>query len=121
MANVTVLGAGAWGTAFGQVLADAGNDVTMWAIEPEIVENIKTKHCNPDRLPNVKVLPDNITAESDRAKAVEKGVVNTLVIGGKKVGTNSWKIKSVSEAWDCVLQQGQLVRAKLNVTMEEYL
>ena len=26
MANVTVLGAGAWGTAFGQVLADAGNE-----------------------------------------------------------------------------------------------
>ena len=38
MTNVTVLGAGAWGTAFGQVLADAGNNVTMWAIEPEIVE-----------------------------------------------------------------------------------
>ena len=31
MANVTVLGAGAWGTAFGQVLADAGNNVTMCA------------------------------------------------------------------------------------------
>ena len=77
MANVTVLGAGAWGTTFGQVLADAGNDVTMWAIEPEIVENIKTKHCNPDRLPNVKVLPDNITAESDRAKAVEKAEIIT--------------------------------------------
>ena len=30
MTNVTVLGAGAWGTAFGQVLADAGNNVTMW-------------------------------------------------------------------------------------------
>ena len=29
--NITVLGAGAWGTAFGQVLADAGNTVTMWA------------------------------------------------------------------------------------------
>ena len=40
MANVTVLGAGAWGTAFGQVLADAGNDVMMWAIEPEIVKAI---------------------------------------------------------------------------------
>jgi len=34
----TVLGAGAWGTTFGQVMADAGNDVTMWAIEPEIVD-----------------------------------------------------------------------------------
>ena len=42
MTNVTVLGAGAWGTAFGQVLADAGNNVTMWAIEPEIVEAFAT-------------------------------------------------------------------------------
>ena len=41
MTNVTVLGAGAWGTTFGQVLADAGNNVTMWAIEPEIVEGIR--------------------------------------------------------------------------------
>ena len=83
MANVTVLGAGAWGTTFGQVLADAGNDVTMWAIEPEIVENIKTKHCNPDRLPNVKVLPDNITAESDRAKAVEKAEIIIVTIAAQ--------------------------------------
>lgn len=36
--NITVLGAGAWGTAFGQVLADAGNTVTMWAKEQQIVE-----------------------------------------------------------------------------------
>ena len=53
MANVTVLGAGAWGTAFGQVLADAGNNVTMWAIEPEIVEGIRDHHHNGVRLPDV--------------------------------------------------------------------
>ena len=29
MTNITVLGAGAWGTAFGQVLADAGNTVVV--------------------------------------------------------------------------------------------
>ncbi|RSX55125.1 glycerol-3-phosphate dehydrogenase [Bifidobacterium dolichotidis] len=71
MAKVTVLGAGAWGTAFGQVLADAGNDVTMWAIEPEIVEAIATQHTNPVRLPSVKKLPDNMTATGDRAEAVK--------------------------------------------------
>ena len=54
MTNVTVLGAGAWGTAFGQVLADAGNDVTMWAIEPEIVEGIRDHHHNGVRLPVVE-------------------------------------------------------------------
>lgn len=57
MANVTVLGAGAWGTAFGQVLADAGNNVTMWAIEPEIVEGIRDHHHNGVRLPSVETLP----------------------------------------------------------------
>ena len=68
MANVTVLGAGAWGTAFGQVLADAGNDVMMWAIEPEIVKAIQTEHRNPVRLPSVEKLPDNMKATGDRAK-----------------------------------------------------
>ena len=58
----TVLGAGAWGTTFGQVMADAGNDVTMWAIEPEIVEGIRDRHHNAVRLPSVAKLPDNMTA-----------------------------------------------------------
>ena len=45
--NITVLGAGAWGTAFGQVLADAGNTVTMWAKEQQIVEGIRDHHHTP--------------------------------------------------------------------------
>ena len=66
--KITVLGAGAWGTAFGQVLADAGNDVTMWAIEPEIVEGIRDRHHNAVRLPSVERLPENMTATGDRAR-----------------------------------------------------
>lgn len=54
-------------------------------------------------------------------RAVETGEVNTLVLGGRRVGSNRFKIKKASEAWDYVLQQGQLVRATVNVTMEEYL
>ena len=63
--KITVLGAGAWGTAFGQVLADAGNDV-----EPEIVEGIRDRHHNAVRLPSVERLPENMTATGDRAEAV---------------------------------------------------
>lgn len=55
------------------------------------------------------------------ASAVENGEVNTLVLGGKRVSGNRFKIKKTTEAWDVVLQQGQLVRAKVDVTMEEYL
>ena len=68
--KITVLGAGAWGTAFGRLLAEAGNDVTMWAIEPEIVADIRENRRNGARLPSVAELPANMTATGDRAQAV---------------------------------------------------
>lgn len=83
MTNVTVLGAGAWGTAFGQVLADAGNDVTMWAIEPEIVEGIRDHHRNAVRLPVVDRLPDNMTATGDRAEAVRNAEIIVVAIAAQ--------------------------------------
>ena len=83
MTNVTVLGAGAWGTAFGQVLADAGNNVTMWAIEPEIVEGIRDHHHNGVRLPSVKVLPSNMTATGDRAEAVANADIIIVAIAAQ--------------------------------------
>lgn len=83
MANVTVLGAGAWGTAFGQVLADAGNNVTMWAIEPEIVEGIRDHHHNGVRLPSVETLPSNMTATGDRAEAVANADIIIVAIAAQ--------------------------------------
>ncbi|OQM56792.1 glycerol-3-phosphate dehydrogenase, partial [Bifidobacterium dentium] len=83
MTNVTVLGAGAWGTTFGQVLADAGNNVTMWAIEPEIVEGIRDHHHNGVRLPSVAVLPNNMTATGDRAEAVRDADIIIVAIAAQ--------------------------------------
>ncbi|WEV41803.1 NAD(P)-dependent glycerol-3-phosphate dehydrogenase [Bifidobacterium sp. ESL0682] len=81
--KVTVLGAGAWGTAFGQVLADAGNDVTMWGREPEIVESIRDRHFNGARLPSVKRLPENMTATGDRAEAVKDARIIVVAIAAQ--------------------------------------
>ncbi|MDD6461304.1 MAG: NAD(P)-dependent glycerol-3-phosphate dehydrogenase [Bifidobacteriaceae bacterium] len=87
MTNVTVLGAGAWGTAFGQVMADAGNDVTMWAIEPEIVEGINSDHRNEVRLPSVDRLPDAMTATGDRAQAVANAKIIIVTIAAQYART----------------------------------
>ncbi|EPI54429.1 2-dehydropantoate 2-reductase N-terminal domain-containing protein, partial [Gardnerella vaginalis] len=81
--NVTVLGAGAWGTAFGQVLADAGNQVTMWAIEPQIVEGIRDNHRNEVRLPSVERLPENMTATGDREEAVANADIVVVAIAAQ--------------------------------------
>ena len=81
--KITVLGAGAWGTAFGQVLADAGNEVTMWAKEPEIVEGIRTNHRNHVRLPFIERLPDAMTATGDRAEAVRDAEIVVVAIAAQ--------------------------------------
>lgn len=53
-------------------------------------------------------------------KAVESGTINPFVVGGKRIGSGQWKITSATEAWDVVWRQGELVKATLDITMEEY-
>ncbi len=52
---------------------------------------------------------------------VEYGAIYPLVIGGRRVGHYRWKINSISEAWDTILSGGELMRASVTVTMQEYL
>jgi len=46
MTRCAVLGAGAWGTALADLLARNGEDVTLWALEPEVVASINELHEN---------------------------------------------------------------------------
>ena len=52
---------------------------------------------------------------------VENGTVEQLVIGSKKVGKNKWKMTDISEAWDVIYNGGQLARASVSISLEEYL
>lgn len=51
----------------------------------------------------------------------ERGAVNTLVIGGIRVGRHRWRINSINESWHTVLDRGELLRASANITMQEYI
>ena len=44
--KIGVVGGGAWGTALAQVAASGGEDVLIWAREPEVVEAINAGHEN---------------------------------------------------------------------------
>ena len=70
MSRVAVFGAGSWGTAFSIVLADAGNDVTIWGRREEVCDAITLRHENPDYLPDIR-LPDTVTATHDPERAVD--------------------------------------------------
>jgi glycerol-3-phosphate dehydrogenase (NAD(P)+) len=53
MAKVGVIGGGAFGTAMACVLRRSGNDVTVWAREPEVVASLNEYGANPHFLPGI--------------------------------------------------------------------
>jgi len=62
--KVGIIGGGGWGTAIGKVLAQAGNDVQIWAHETDLVKHINEDHDNSLFLPGVR-LPQNLVASND--------------------------------------------------------
>ncbi|MBC7522389.1 MAG: NAD(P)H-dependent glycerol-3-phosphate dehydrogenase, partial [Sandarakinorhabdus sp.] len=53
---IAIVGGGAWGTALAQVMA-SGEDVLLWAREPEVVASINAAHENKDFLPGIRLNP----------------------------------------------------------------
>jgi len=67
--RIAVIGGGAWGTALAQVAARGGQDVTLWAREPEVVDSINSVHENRSFLAGVP-LAESIRATGDLADLV---------------------------------------------------
>jgi glycerol-3-phosphate dehydrogenase (NAD(P)+) len=69
MTRVSVLSAGSWGTAFSLVLADAGNDVTLWARREQVCDTINRRRENTEYLPGIQ-LPAAVSATHDTERAL---------------------------------------------------
>lgn len=68
--KTVVLGTGAWGTALAQILADNGQEVMMWGIEPKQVSDINLNHKNESYFPGKELNP-NLKATLDMKEAVQ--------------------------------------------------
>ena len=87
MSKVAVLGAGSWGTAFSMVLADAGNDVVIWARREEVADGIRERRENSDYLPGIE-LPRTVTATHDPEQALGGADVVVLAVPSQSLRTN---------------------------------
>ena len=67
---ITVVGGGSWGTAMAALLAEHGHAVTMWALEPEVVEAVNERNENPIFHPGVD-LPPALRADTGLETAVD--------------------------------------------------
>lgn len=60
------------------------------------------------------------TLISSLEKAAEKGQIEYLYIGGKKIGSKKMYLEGIGETWDEVWNNGELVKATVSLTFSEY-
>ena len=75
--NITVLGAGAWGTALAKLLRESGNEVALWGHDPAHLADVRASGCNERYLPGV-TLPSGLHCEDNLAEAL-RGTSEVIV------------------------------------------
>ncbi|MGN0329833.1 MAG: NAD(P)H-dependent glycerol-3-phosphate dehydrogenase [Kineothrix sp.] len=77
--QVSVIGAGSWGTALALLLHGNGHSVTMWSALEEEIRMLEREHENKEKLPGVK-LPGDMIFTTDLKAAVEGRDVLILAV-----------------------------------------
>ncbi|MGH9054368.1 MAG: NAD(P)H-dependent glycerol-3-phosphate dehydrogenase [Acidimicrobiales bacterium] len=91
--NVTVLGAGSWGTTVAS-LTTALNPTVLWARNPDVAAEVHDAHTNAAYLPSV-TLPRRLRATADLERAVCEADV--LIVGVPSKGFRS--VVDEARAW----------------------
>jgi glycerol-3-phosphate dehydrogenase (NAD(P)+) len=89
--RISVLGAGAWGTALAKVLRENGNAVTLWDINAETLNELRLGH-SERYLPGVK-LPTDWKVETDFERAVGGAECLVLAIPSQSFRQVAAKLK----------------------------
>jgi glycerol-3-phosphate dehydrogenase (NAD(P)+) len=87
MTRAAVIGAGSWGTAFAQVLVDAGTPTVLWSRRYEIAAAINASHRNPDYLPDIELSPA-VRATSDLEEAIAGADIVVLAVPSQTARDN---------------------------------
>lgn len=80
--NVTVLGAGGWGTALAKLLSEASHDVTVWGHDPVHLEDLARTGCNERYLPGIR-LPGSWKLESRLERAIAHAACVVVAVPSK--------------------------------------
>ncbi len=122
MARIAVMGSGSMGTAYGMIMADAGGDVAMWAREPEVVEDVNTRHRNELYHPGLE-LPENLWCSLDPQEVLTGAEIVVLAIPSQTVRENltAWRPMLEPDALLVTLMKGieQGTKMRMSQVLEQ--
>lgn len=118
--QITVLGAGSWGTALAHHLARAGHRVTLWGRDEDVLQSVATSHANPKYFPNETLHPCILT-EASLAKAVEKADIVVLAVPSDAVREVAGELKGHLKAHAVLVSTAKGLERSTLKTMSEVL
>ena len=111
--RISVIGAGAWGTALALLLADKGHEVTLWMYERDLAEETAYTRENRVYLPGF-ALPANISVTPSLEEAVRNRPYILSVVP-------SHTVRQVSAQFaPCLADNAVIVSASKGIEIESF-
>ena len=92
MEKIGVIGAGSWGIALANLLANNGHEVTVWSIIEDEINMLNSKHEHLDKLPGVK-LNDTLKYTTNLEEAMKDKKILVLAVPSPFVRSTAHSMK----------------------------
>ncbi len=120
MEKIAVIGAGSWGIALAQLLANNGHDVTVWSIIEDEIKMLEEKHEHVDKLPGVK-LNDSIKYTTDLESACDGKKILVLAVPSPFTRSTSASLKDVVKEGQIIVNVAKGVEEATLMTLSEII
>lgn len=118
--NITVIGAGSWGTALSMVLADSGHNVSLWARESDLSDHINTYHTNLFYLKGI-ALPDNIKCYIDFSESLKDSDIVLFAMPSHVLRSVALQIKPFLKGHEMLISVVKGIENETFLTMSQVL
>lgn len=120
MADVSIIGAGSWGTALALLLYKNGHKVTVWSVVKEEIDMLLREHEHKDKLPGVK-LPEDMDFTTDLENAVKGKDVLVLAVPSPYTRSTSHMMKDYVAEGQIIVNVAKGLEEKTLLTLSQII
>lgn len=120
MADVSIIGAGSWGTALALLLHKNGHKVTVWSVVKEEIDMLLREHEHKDKLPGVK-LPEDMDFTTDLESAVKGKDVLVLAVPSPYTRSTSHMMKEYVTEGQIIVNVAKGLEEKTLLTLSQII
>lgn len=119
MQKIGVLGAGTWGVALARMLANTGNEVTVWSAVEKEIDTLSKTHIHP----NLKdcIIPESIVFTKDLQHACEDKDIILFAVASVYVRATAEKVREFIPDGQIIVDVAKGIEAQTNLTMSQII